>query len=125
MPSPAWRVTGSDSPVSADWSTSIGSPAPSWASAGTISPRRSRIASPGTSSRAGMVRHCPSRLTRASGARRALSAAIALPAWYSSQKPTTALATSSTVMMPKSVQSPTSSARTTAASIIHGIGPQK
>jgi magnesium-transporting ATPase (P-type) len=63
--------------------------------AGTMSPRRSWIESPGTSSRAGGVIHFPSRLTRAVTASLAFKAAMALPAWRSSQKPTTALATRS------------------------------
>src|SRR5664279_3383865 len=63
--SPGSRVAGSDSPVRADWSTSTGSPSSSRASAGTMSPSRSRITSPGTRSRAAGVTHCPSRLTRA------------------------------------------------------------
>ena len=50
------------------------------------------MTSPGTSSRAGGVTHLPSRLTRALIASLAFSAAMALPAWCSSQNPTTALA---------------------------------
>ena len=48
-----------------------------------------------------------------------------LPAWCSSQNPTTALARSRTRMMPKSGQCLAIAERITAASIIHGIGPQK
>ena len=57
-----------------------------------MSPKRSRMTSPGTRSRAGGEIHLPSRLTRALIASFALSSAMALPAWCSSQKPTTALA---------------------------------
>ena len=49
--SPGEQVAGNDSPVSADWLTSVSSPSSSRASAGTMSPRRSRMMSPGTSSR--------------------------------------------------------------------------
>ena len=49
--SPGEQVAGNDSPVSADWSTSVSSPSSSRASAGTMSTRRSRMMSPGTSSR--------------------------------------------------------------------------
>ena len=83
------------------------------------------MTSPGTSSRAGGVTHAPSRLTRAVIASLAFRASMALPAWCSSQKPTTALAISSTRMMKKSAQCPTAPDRITATSIIHGIGPQK
>ncbi len=50
---------------------------------------------------------------------------MALPAWYSSQKPTTALAASRMRIMMKSSQWPTTADRIIAASIIQGIGPQK
>ena len=62
------------------------------------------MASPGTSSRAGGLIHFPSRFTRALTASFAFSASMALPAWRSSQNPTTALAKSSSRMMPKSGQ---------------------
>ena len=90
-----------------------------------MSPSRSRITSPGTRSRAAGVSHCPSRLTRAVIASLAFSASMALPAWRSSVKPTTALEISSTRMMAKSAQCPTAPDKITAISIIHGIGPQK
>src|SRR5664280_1055320 len=90
-----------------------------------MSPRRTRMTSPGTSSRAGGVTHLPSRRTLASTASFALSAAMALPAWCSSQNPTMALARSRTRMMPKSGQCWARAERTTAASIIHGIGPHR
>ena len=53
------------------------------------------------------------------------SAVIALPAWCSSQNPTTALATSKSRMMAKSGQWRATAERITATSIIHGMGPQK
>jgi len=53
-----------------------------------------------------------------------LRAEIALPAWRSSQKPTTALETSKTRMMKKSGQCRTTPDRITATSIIHGMGPR-
>ena len=95
------------------------------ASAGTMSPARTRMTSPGTNSRAGGVIHFPSRLTRALIASLAFKAAMALPAWRSSQNPTIALETSRTRMMKKSGQCRAAADRITAASIIHGIGPQK
>jgi len=55
----------------------------------------------------------------------AFNAAMALPAWRSSQNPTTALATSKMRMITKSAQCRTTPERTTAPSIIHGMGPQK
>ncbi len=71
------------------------------------------------------MRHLPSRFTRPFRASFFFSASTALSAWYSSQKPMPALKKSSTAMMTKSVQSCTAAESTTAASIIHGIGPQK
>jgi hypothetical protein len=123
--SPDLRVAGRDSPVRADWSTDISSPSSKRASAGTMSPRRKRMASPGTNSRAGGVTHLPSRFTRALIANLAFSASMALPAWRSSQKPTVALATNNSRMMKKSGQCLTMPDRTTATSIIQGMGPQK
>jgi len=69
-----------DSPVSADWSTDISSPSSKRASAGTMSPRRKRMESPGTSSRAAGLTHFPSRFTLALTASVAFRAAMALPA---------------------------------------------
>ena len=83
------------------------------------------MTSPGTSSRAAGLTHFPSRFTRALIASLALRAAMALPAWCSSQNPTTALATSKRRMMKKSGQCRTTPDRITATSIIHGMGPQK
>ena len=90
-----------------------------------MSPIRIRITSPGASSRDGGVTHVPSRLTRHLTASCAFSASMALPAWCSSQKPTMALATSSSRMMKKSGQCRSTPGKITAASIIQGIGPQK
>jgi len=53
------------------------------ASAGTISPRRKRMTSPGTRSLAAGVIRLPSPFTRALIAGRAFSASMALPAWRS------------------------------------------
>ena len=78
--SPDLRVAGKDTPVSADWSTDISSPSSKRASAGTMSPRRRRMASPGTSSRAAGLTHLPSRFTLALIASVAFRAAMALPA---------------------------------------------
>ena len=83
------------------------------------------MTSPGTTSRAAGVTHFPSRFTRALIASLALRAAMALPAWCSSQNPTTALEPSRTRMMKKSSQCRTIPDRITAPSIIHGMGPQK
>jgi hypothetical protein len=83
------------------------------------------MTSPGVKSLAGGVTHLPSRLTRALIANRAFSASMALPASRSSQKPIVALATNSTKIMKKSGQWRTTAERTTATSIIQGIGPQK
>ena len=124
--SPGLRSAGSDSPVSADWSTSTGSPSSSRASAGTMSPSLRRMTSPGTSSRATGID--PFSVPLHTGLDRqplALSAAMALPASRSSQKPTPALASSRRRMMKKSGQCRTTPERITATSIIHGIGPQK
>ncbi len=83
------------------------------------------MTSPGTSSRAGGLIHWPSRNTRALIASSAFRASMALPAWCSSQNPMLALASSKIKMMMKSGQWPKTPDRTTATSIIHGIGPQK
>ncbi len=97
----------------------------SFTSAGTISPFLIRMMSPGTRSRAATFCHFPSRSTRASSASCSFSMAMAFPAWYSCQKPTTALMIRRANMIPKSSQRPMMADMTTAASIIQGIGPQK
>jgi hypothetical protein len=66
-----------------------------------------------------------SRLTLALRASWFFSASRALEAWYSCQKPVRALKSSMTRMITRSVQCCTMTERTAAASIIHGIGPQK
>eukprot|EP00955_Chlamydomonas_euryale_P106396 365702-Chlamydomonas_euryale.AAC.26 len=76
---PLCMVTGRDSPVSADWSTSI----VPWLikqSAGTAEPEPSSTRSPGTREPASSVVHLPSRLAVAKGFNEALSAATASPA---------------------------------------------
>ena len=123
--SPSYLVTGSDSPVSADWSISIGSPAHSLASAGTMSPRRIITTSLGTSSFASSTVHAPSRRTRAVGASEFLSASIALPALNSSTNATMPLISSSAKRNAKSFQSRSTSETIVASSIRKGIGPQK
>mmetsp|Transcript_7778 Transcript_7778/g.12076 ORF Transcript_7778/g.12076 Transcript_7778/m.12076 type:complete len:423 (-) Transcript_7778:282-1550(-) len=90
--SPAFIVTGRDSPVKAAWSTSMVRSPISCASAGITDPICRVIRSPGTSSRALIIIFCPSRVTLAFGARDALSSAIALPALCSSKKATVPLA---------------------------------
>ena len=81
--------------------------------------------SPGTSCLASISRHWPSRSTRALRASCFISAATALPAVYSCQKPTAALKISRAMMIQKSGQCRTSAESIAATSIIHGMGPQK
>mmetsp|Transcript_59513 Transcript_59513/g.143669 ORF Transcript_59513/g.143669 Transcript_59513/m.143669 type:complete len:212 (+) Transcript_59513:849-1484(+) len=81
---PGGSDTGRDSPVSAAWSTWIGSSEKRMQSAGTMSPMTSSMRSPGTSRRLLMLRHVPLRITRHSGASDCFSAAMALPAFFSS-----------------------------------------
>jgi hypothetical protein len=90
-----------------------------------ISPMRKRMMSPGTTSRAGIVFHCPPRRTRALLARVFLSAAMVLSAWNSSQNPTAAFTNKRVRMIPKSGQCRTSADSIAATSIIQGMGPQK
>jgi hypothetical protein len=71
--------TGSDSPVSAAWSTSM-FPSLMRQSAGTADPVASKTTSPGTTKAASTVRHLPSRFTVASGFNDAFKAATAFPA---------------------------------------------
>ena len=65
--------TGSDSPVSALWSTSTWPPL-STQSAGTVAPAPSFTRSPGTTSADGVSRHSPSRFANVLGCSDALSA---------------------------------------------------
>mmetsp|Transcript_5246 Transcript_5246/g.14980 ORF Transcript_5246/g.14980 Transcript_5246/m.14980 type:complete len:254 (+) Transcript_5246:790-1551(+) len=86
--------TASLSPVSTDWSTVM---TELWIttrrqSAGTMSPTRSVIRSPGTSSEAGMYRSSPSRRTRAFEASYSLSSWIAFSAFDSCATATMAFA---------------------------------
>ncbi|ORZ24468.1 hypothetical protein BCR42DRAFT_403016 [Absidia repens] len=104
--SPASFVTGSDSPVKAAWSMET-SP---WAvtnlpSAGTTSPSLILTISPGTNSAASFVSQTPLRLTLHSGARDAMSALTALPAFRSSKNPIVAFASSKRTIPIKSSQS--------------------
>ncbi len=88
-------------------------------------PSLTSTTSPGTSRRAAKSCHFPSRSTRATGASRCRSAAIAVSALYSWKKPTPALISSMTTMMAKSSQRRVTPDSTAAISIIQGIGPQK
>ena len=115
--------TGTDSPVSIDWST-ITDPDTMRASAGTNAPSGSLIASPGTSSDAGSLTHSPSRRTKAVGASRFLSAASAAPARPSWTKPRVALKRSRPPITAASTYAPRPSWTTIAASSIHGTGPR-
>ncbi len=81
--------------------------------------------SPGTSVRASTSSHFSLRSARAFSARELFKASSALEASCSSQNPNKALNSRSEVMIVKSPQSPTIKAISAAASIIHGIGPQK
>lgn len=74
--SPLYMVTGRDSPVRADWSTSR-RPSFRRQSAGIAEPAPSSTISPGTSILASMFCQLPSRLTVAVGLREALRAATA------------------------------------------------
>mmetsp|Transcript_9108 Transcript_9108/g.31245 ORF Transcript_9108/g.31245 Transcript_9108/m.31245 type:complete len:251 (+) Transcript_9108:2073-2825(+) len=123
--SPGPRVTGSDSPVSAAWSTSRALPPSSLQSAGTMSPSLTLRRSPGTSVLASTERNAPDRFTDARGASESLSAAMASPALFSSKKPTVPLTTWSVRSTPKSSQSPSTATTAVAAQIMMGMGPQK
>ncbi len=79
---PAVRVTGADSPVSVDMSTSR-VPVIRRASAQTLSPSSTSRTSPGTSSRAWISWRVPSRSTRACSGRNAARASTALSACIS------------------------------------------
>ena len=82
--SPVPIVTGNDSPVSADWSTSSGLPSFSLQSAGTMSPSLMLMRSPGTSIFAARIVNLLSRFVLQRGASDALSASMASPAERSS-----------------------------------------
>lgn len=85
--SPTARVTGTDSPVSADSSTLSRAASASSRSAGTTSPASTRTRSPRTRSAAGRTTSRPSRTTRAVGAASWSNAAIARSARTSCTTP--------------------------------------
>jgi hypothetical protein len=113
---PAALSAGTDSPVSADSSTSSAAASTTSASAGTMSPSASTSTSPATNSVAGTVACSPSRSTRASGAVSSDSAAMALPAFTSWVTPAAVFTTITSRMTPASVQSPVASVSTAATS---------
>mmetsp|Transcript_29114 Transcript_29114/g.62736 ORF Transcript_29114/g.62736 Transcript_29114/m.62736 type:complete len:234 (-) Transcript_29114:618-1319(-) len=76
---PLYMVTGRDSPVSADWSTSM-VPSFTTQSAGIADPEASRTKSPGTTVPASMFNQAPSRFAVARGFSDAFRAATASPA---------------------------------------------
>jgi hypothetical protein len=120
---PGAASTGTDSPVSIDWST-ITEPDVMVASAGTSAPSASLTASPGTSCDACSLTHLPSRPTKAVGASlflRAVSAALARP---SCANPKVALKRSRPPITAASTYSPNPSWRRIAASSIQGMGAQ-
>ena len=81
--------------------------------------------SPGTSSFAGRSVHFPSRSTFALRASFCFSSSIALLALFSCHDLTMTFTTKSAVMMTRSSQFCRNAEMTAAASIIHGMGPQK
>ncbi len=83
----AFLLTGADSPVSNDSSTSMFKHSISIASAGTLSPASSNIKSSGTISFANMIMFFPSLTTCASGAVSSLSASIDFSVLYSCINP--------------------------------------
>mmetsp|Transcript_24214 Transcript_24214/g.52064 ORF Transcript_24214/g.52064 Transcript_24214/m.52064 type:complete len:465 (-) Transcript_24214:326-1720(-) len=123
--SPQWRVTGSDSPVSAAWSTWIGLPSLISQSAGTAAPAASVMRSPGTSSVASMLRCWPFRTTWHSGLSAFFSAATALPAFQSSNHPTVLLRICSVSSTPKSGQSLMTASMAMAIQIMMAMGDTK
>mmetsp|Transcript_39805 Transcript_39805/g.81422 ORF Transcript_39805/g.81422 Transcript_39805/m.81422 type:complete len:291 (+) Transcript_39805:1151-2023(+) len=123
---PGWMFTGRDSPVRAAWSTCSGSPGPSrMASAGMTSPMTSSIRSPGTRVVASPSRHWPPRHTRQEGRREFFRAAMALPAFFSSMKPTIPFTNCRMASTTKSSQSWLMASTMMASQIMMGIGPQK
>ena len=116
-PGPAAALsTGTDSPVSAASSTSSAAASITSASAGTMSPSASTSTSPATTSAAGICRCSPSRTTRASGAVRSDSAAMAWPALISWTTPTVVFTTITSTITSASARSPVATVSTTAAS---------
>ena len=121
---PLLPATGSDSPVSIDWSSRT-SPSPIRTSAGTTAPSMSLIVSPGTSSSAGMMRHTPARRTdafMASRARSCRSVASALPSWRNAKATLNARRAAITSA---STISPSSSCSSMAASSSQGTGDHR
>ena len=123
--SPSDISTGSDSPVSAAWSTWMIMPLQTRQSAGMLAPAPSATRSPGTSSAASVLRHTPSRFTEATGFNEALRAATASPARMSSQKPTKPLRKSSASSVKKSGHSVSSPSMQMARMIMPGMMPVK
>ena len=108
--------TGTDSPVSAASSICRLTASTSRASAGTRSPARRRITSPGTSSRAGISISSPSRSTVAVGAAISRSASMARSARYSCTKPSSTANSTITAMAMASTPWPRNADRATATS---------
>ena len=98
-------MDGTDSPVSADSSTSSRIVSISRRSAGTREPEVSSTMSPGTSFSLSISRTWPSRMTVARGAARDLSALIARSAFISWKNPITAFSRTTASMTPVSTQS--------------------
>ena len=109
-------VTGSDSPVNADSSSSSLSCAETRASAATRSPSRSTSRSPGTTSSTGTSRSRPSRITDAVGWIAFRNASTARSAPASCTKPSTALRTTIAAMTRASSCSPIRNETAVAAS---------
>jgi hypothetical protein len=120
---PEVASTGTDSPVSIEWSSSA-LPDTIRMSAATTPPSESLTTSPLTRSAAGTIDHIPSRSTEAFMARRDFNAASVACARLSCKTPRTALNTSSPAMIPASTKRPSTHCKITAASSIHGTGAQ-
>src|SRR5438067_9460341 len=108
--------TGTDSPVSADSSTSRAAACTTVASAGTMSPSASTSRSPGTTSAVGTGCCTPSRTTRAVGVASAARAVMARSALTSWATPTDVLTAITSAMTAASVQSPVPTVSAAAAS---------
>ena len=119
--SPDCLETASDSPVRMDSFTESPSARTSALSAGTLSPASSRMQSPQTSSRAGMVCHFPSRQTVAVGAVRLRRDSSVCSVRYSCKKPRMALSRTMRMMVTASVISPRKADTPVAASRISTI----
>mmetsp|Transcript_4245 Transcript_4245/g.18031 ORF Transcript_4245/g.18031 Transcript_4245/m.18031 type:complete len:238 (+) Transcript_4245:2803-3516(+) len=97
-------VTGSDSPVSAAWSTWMGFPSLKMQSAGIAPPAPKHTISPGTKVVASMLYTLFPRFTVASGLSDSRSAAMESPALSSSRKPTRTFRSCSTTSTATSIQ---------------------